>query len=361
MASPYKLDGLSPRAAAGWSKPRGRLRGTQLGLVLFAVGLVVGWLISAHAHRRPTPHWRRPETPTSRLTPPPRGHLGDVLFAQGMSHVAFHEPSMKLALARLFSGGARTVGVVGVEWGTEVHLFAQNGYTVHAFEPMPAFHAAMEKTIRMNALHAAAGRSTRWNVRLHQVAAGADNTGTMDIKYEGRQTKVRRGRLDDFVRDELAVLSVDIQGAELDVLQGARKLLGPDGARSLWIEIFPCNPKVLGVFEILDEHYAIFDFMPWGLPREKSGGGVNETVNLDKHPAWFGDSGGRRPSGFKRYYDWFCRVSHRRFAWMQSDILAVRRDLVTPRMMAKLATMSHDILEEAVEARKGVLVRRAEL
>lgn len=343
----------SPPPFSHSPKFRTRMRPSHLLPALFFGGLILGYTLSAPAHLRlPTALSRAPLSAPARLAPPARGHLGGTLLSQGLSHVAFHAPATKLLLARLLGGPSRSVGVVGVEWGAEATLFAQRGYTVHAFEPMPAFHAALAKRIAINAARAAEGVEQKWDVRLHQIAAGAESSGSMDVRYQGRSTRVQRGRIDAYVRGELDVLSVDIQGGELDVLRGAKGLLGPDGARSLWVEVFPCNARALGVLQLLDKDYAIFDFMPWGLPLERRGGGVNETMSLDKHSSWFGDSGGRRPAEFKRYYDWFCRASHRRFAWIQSDILAVRRDLLTPKMMARLATLSHDILEESLRSQK---------
>lgn len=152
-----------------------------------------------------------------------RGFIRSELFNQHLSHLAFHSGTTKLTLADLFASDApRTVAVVGVEWGSEVSDFAERSYIVHAIEPLPNFVSHLERLIASN---------SHWNVHLHPYAAVAErDTGNITLSYDnaGAIATVRTAVLDDLVDAELDVLSVDVQGAELDVLLGAKELLaGP--------------------------------------------------------------------------------------------------------------------------------------
>lgn len=154
----------------------------------------------------------------------PRGHIHRTLYDQRLSHLAFHSGSLKPALARLVSDPPRatasSVAVVGVEWGAEVVDLAEVGYHVYAFEPVGKFVTHLEATLKEN---------PHLNVTLLPIAAVAErNAGNITLEYgnAGVKEEVRTGVVDDFVEGELAVLSVDVQGSELEVLKGAKRLLG---------------------------------------------------------------------------------------------------------------------------------------
>lgn len=322
---------------------------------LLLAGITVGWFISMAAHRGIFGAGMIPVRPDPGvLSIPSRGYLGDTLFRQGLSHLVFHHLPVKRHLAALLApndGSKPAVGVVGVEFGMEVYMFAKAGYTVHAFEPMPRYYGLMATSLRKNAVLAEQGKERKWDVRVHNIAAGSEN-GSMKLRYltEGSNetSEVRIRRIDDYVKQELAVLSVDIQGSEIDALRGATKLIEESGVRSLWIEIFPCNKRVLEVFKLLDEKYVMFDFVPWGRPRTGKGVKSDSTMNLDKHPSFFTADGAERPSEFYAFWKWMCGKKKGPYVWIQSDILAIRRDLVTPELMVKLATLSHDVLQSSL-------------
>lgn len=286
---------------------------------------------------------------------PPRGHLGDVLFKQGVSHVVFHDFRAKSRLASLVAPAGESkgaVGVVGVEYGGEVWMFASEGYTVHAFEPMPKYLRAMEATMKRKEDAAADRSQRRWDIRLHRIAAGSQRNGTLVLKYQTASAEVPVGRIEDYVDQELDVLSIDTQGSEVDVLRGATRLINEAGVRSLWIEIFSCNKRVLEILHLLDEKYAIFDFVPWGDPRKDGTGLSMKTMNLIRHPSFVAE-GAQRPSEFSAYWNWMCEEKRFGFNWLQSDILAVRRDVITPELMTKLSTFSHDLYESSLQEEKA--------
>lgn len=243
------------------------------------------------------------------LAIPRRGHLGDAIFTLGLSHLVFHDDRIKSNLASLVGprGGTKgAVGVVGVEYGAEVLMFANEGYTVYAFEPMPLYYNRMAGFIRKNHKTSAKGLGRNWDVHLHHIAVGSQRNGSLKLKYrseaEYEQTNVGVGRIDDYIKQELVTLSVDIQGNEVDVLRGAMRLINEEGVRSLWIEIFPCNKRVLEVFQLLDQKYVLFDFVPWGRPGNEQGGQAESTINLDKHPSFMTDDGAKRPTEFFAFW-----------------------------------------------------------
>lgn len=331
---------------------------------LVIVGVGFGWLLSQPVHRRIFGADWVPGSVADLgvLAVPRRGHLGDALFRQGLSHVVFHDIRAKSRLASLVGlsdGSKGAIGVVGVEFGGEVTMLAAEGYTVHAFEPMPKFLSIVEAKLGRNAAAAAKGLEPRWDVRLHRIAAGSQRNGSVLLKYQteaaNERAKVRVGRVDDYVAQELVVLSVDIQGSEIDVLRGASRLINGVGVRSLWIEIISCNKRVLEVFRLLDEKYVIFDFVPWGRPQSAAGGIADKTMNLIRHPSFMIEDGAKRPSEFDAFWNWMCMKQQKggAYSWMQSDILAIRRDLIAPELMVKLASFSHDLYESIVNERRA--------
>lgn len=156
----------------------------------------------------------------------PRGHIHSLLHAQGLSHFAFHSVAFKRALARLFAAGkGSAAAVVGVENGKDVIDLARLGFHVYAFEPLPHYVSLLRDRIR---------RNPQWNVTLVPVAAGDVANGTTSVAYHrSKPTVVKRGMVDDFVKEPLAVYSLDIQGGELEVLKGSTNILSSGGVQSL--------------------------------------------------------------------------------------------------------------------------------
>jgi len=269
--------------------------------------------------------------------------VNSVLYRQGISHIAFHSPGFKILLLSLVHF-RNQVAVVGVEYGEEVLQLARHGYTVHAFEPMTPFHDSVKEI----------SKNERLKVHMHKMAAGSDRNGTMDVEYrtdiQHINETVPRGRIEDYVHGELDVLSVDIQGNELDVLKGAQRLFESDGVRSLWLEIFPCSDKVAEIFDMLKEDYVIFDFVPWGEANDEYGFGSTGISFAEMTDLKLWKS---RPKNPENYLDWFCETRTKHFKWLQSDILAIRRDLVTEDVIEKLSLVSNDALVRFSEAEKA--------
>lgn len=236
----------------------------------------------------------------------PRGYLHDLLYRQNLSHSALHSP-LRLHLTALFR--PRTVAIVGVAEGHDARSFAAAGYRVHAIEPGVKF---------VRQLSADSERNPWWTLIVHPFAAAAQSNGERSVKYlfETVASEVPTRRVDELVTERLAVLSVDVQGAEPGVLRGASGLL-PDKVDSLWVEINACYPQTLHVLRLLDRDYVLFDFVPRG------NASVGEGRMMVKHAFDV-----KRPARFDDYQKWLCAYNGTKFNWLQTDVMAVRRDIV---------------------------------
>jgi FkbM family methyltransferase len=123
---------------------------------------------------------------------------------------------------------------------------------VEAFEPTPATFANLQMAVSGHTSSAA-------EVRLHQVAVAAGpgttpfvTTGTsrMNSIFQGKSAgldrpggperviEVRMVRLDDYVDESRRIVAkIDVEGAEVDVLRGAPKLLASDA--DIFVELHP--------------------------------------------------------------------------------------------------------------------------
>lgn len=269
------------------------------------------------------------------FTSPRHGHFHPALFRQGISHDDFHVREMKERLLGMVRHHNQ-IGIVGVEGGHDVIHLASRGYQVEAFEPMTKYINSVRKW--------SSGQGIT-GVNLHHCAAGNVTGGYIVAQYNTGNTRdaerVPRKRVDDVLSSStgLDVLSADIQGGEWDVLQGASRIIEGAGIRSMWIEIHPCNPRVPPMLEQLDKWgYSLFDMVPFGGLKGTTG----RTSALDSDVALAMDWH-NRPSEFKEYFQWMCTMK-KRWNWLQADVLAIQRQLVTPQFLIKLNSLSRDVL-----------------
>lgn len=309
-------------------------------LPVLLLGISVGWLLGLllpSSSLLPTP----PISATRQETIPPiaiaatstnsvskpnpflpskRGHVHNAIYEQALSHVAFHSMAFKKQLASLLVPKQGMVVVVGVEHGAEVIALAGQGYEVHAFEAMQKYYdGILAKSKRLPNLHP------------YHMAVGSESTGSISLRYQnGPAETVKLGRLDTYISGKVNLLSIDIQGNEYDVVLGASKLK----VDSFWVEIFPCNKKVTKLFAWLHRNdYVIFDFVPWGSrKRTHSAQSVDQALS-------------KRPTEYKQYLAWFCGLAKQEdFTWVQSDILAVKRELVTKKFLRKINSIGNDVI-----------------
>lgn len=127
---------------------------------------------------------------------------------------------------------------VGAHCGFFTVIAASRGARVHAFEPMPENRHRLERAIAANALE---------RVTVHPYAIGlasgqailraSDSTSEWSLLGEGEGVTVGVRTLDEML-DVLGpphVVKIDVEGAEVDVLRGAKRLL-TDPAPTLLVE-----------------------------------------------------------------------------------------------------------------------------
>ena len=138
----------------------------------------------------------------------------------------------ELSLATLATRPGDHVADIGANHGIYTHALAKRGAVVEAFEPQPECVAV---------LRAYASRRRLANVRVHSVALSATaGIGTLHLPHGSESSpsaslratadgdaalEVTLERLDTFELFDLTLLKIDVEGAELDVLQGAAETL----------------------------------------------------------------------------------------------------------------------------------------
>lgn len=188
------------------------------------------------------------------------------------------------------------------------------------------------------------GKMRQLNVVLHNLAAGNETGGETTIHYRNVSTRVRLSRVDDAVHEPARLLSVDIQGAELSVLQGATDLFGQSPQLSMvWTEAIACNPQLPGLLSLLDAFdFAVFDFALVGTPLSTNTPHNHSWTHL--HNFVFQPD---RPSTFPDYLDWLCAQKRAAFNVLQTDFVAIRRDILSPQAMTRLANIADTICTTA--------------
>jgi FkbM family methyltransferase len=183
---------------------------------------------------------------------------------------ATYEPA-KTAFLRERSPRGATVLDLGAHIGLfSVQLARSVGPSgrVISFEPAPHTAAVLRRTIRCNGLAAvvsvreAAVAGRRGEVELFETGDDCSNASSLVRTDRTRDAvRVAATTLDDLVDDErltVAVVKMDIEGAELEVLDGAPVLLS-DQRPAMTIEVHPLELRACGrdpreVFDVLVGH-----------------------------------------------------------------------------------------------------------
>jgi FkbM family methyltransferase len=201
--------------------------------------------------------------------------IGKSLFTYGVYELAVSE-----VLWRLTDPGDRCLDI-GANIGYMTSLLAvraSHGGRVYSFEP----HPDLFLQLRRNLNHAYDGRTKRKHapVSLMQLALGAndgvadlvepegfkDNQGTASIvnttqahAADGVKHRVEIKRLDTLFHDvgRIGIAKIDVEGAELPVLQGAEEMLAGRKIRDIVFEDFQSFPS--GCVRLLQNHaYSIY-------------------------------------------------------------------------------------------------------
>jgi FkbM family methyltransferase len=181
-----------------------------------------------------------------------------------------YEPA-KAAFLRAHATRGATVLDLGAHIGLFSVLLARAvgpAGRVISFEPAPATAAVLRATVRCNrvgtvvSVREAAVAGRRGEVELFETGDECSNASSV-VRTDRTSSSVRvpATTLDDLVADEgltVAVVKVDIEGAELDVLEGAQVLLS-EQRPALAIEVHPRQLVTSGrdpreVFDLLVGH-----------------------------------------------------------------------------------------------------------
>jgi FkbM family methyltransferase len=202
--------------------------------------------------------------------------LAPVLDAALEPGDVFADVGANLGLYALW--GARRVGPTG---------------SVVAFEPVPETRARLERNLALNGFRnvevvaagvgAEAGEITLYR---HPVASGV--ASRYEVQASGRPIDVPVTTLDDAfaTRPRPRLVKVDVEGMELEVLRGARALLGGDDPPALVLEANPPHLAAagtsyadLGAF-LAGLGYELWALRPSGLRREPAGAAAPGSLNV---------------------------------------------------------------------------------
>lgn len=93
------------------------------------------------------------------------------------------------------------------------------------------------------------------------------------------------------------------------------------------MESIACEASALRVLDLLKGNYVLFDFVPWGYPGDRD----TEITGVPKaRESFLYDT--ERPGDIDGYWQWLCDAQRAGYRWLQTDILAVRKDILCDTM-----------------------------
>lgn len=222
--------------ASGAFALKTRLGSAQFYLAM-ALGRAKGW---SRAHQAPAGEGSPPAEAEAapgacvqadgkayRLDAPSEDYIGELVRT---SHRPYEHDLLR-ALRVLLPPGA-LIADVGANIGNHTMYFAAHGFRVHAFEPNPDAVEYLRRNVLINRFGDL--------VQVHAVAAG-DHAGTASVALG--ESEMRLGmarslpgagdiplvRLDDLLGDEeVALIKIDVEGAEASVVRGAASIIARD-------------------------------------------------------------------------------------------------------------------------------------
>jgi len=194
-----------------------------------------------------------------------------------------YEPGSVAVVGRLLRGRRQPVvldvGAHGGAWLFLLKAMAPDA-VVHAFEPFPALAAFLHVLVERNGWSDVAITSSLVGAApgegdLHFAAGAADCASTVpdfQAAYTER-LRVPRVALDDYAASrgltDIALVKIDVEGGELEVLEGARRTLARLHPPLLLELLFTSNPEHArrqqeAVALLRREDYAFFQIQPDG-------------------------------------------------------------------------------------------------
>jgi FkbM family methyltransferase len=184
--------------------------------------------------------------------------LGLSALERELVRTGTHEPETIQAFAELLAPGM-TVIDLGANIGQYTLVAARRvgpQGRVHAFEPTPSLAAHVRRNLELNAfdnatVHAAAVSDARGRAKLQVVETSEPNMNSIvrDIPANG-ELVVPTVTLDEFAAEHavgpVGVIKIDIEGAEMKALRGARGLLTAGDSPILVLELNPLTLMYTG-------------------------------------------------------------------------------------------------------------------
>lgn len=142
-------------------------------------------------------------------------------------------------------------GMTAVDIGAHVGYFTRifsravgSSGKVYAFEPHPVNFGFLEKNVRLLknvVLVQAAATSRDCNIILYESSVGSGSHSTLSGRYPAsREIGVKGVTLDSYFKNmRIDFMKIDVEGAELEVLEGAKSILSRSDAPGLVIEFAP--------------------------------------------------------------------------------------------------------------------------
>ena len=201
------------------------------------------------------------------------------------------EPGTRRVLSALIQPGM-TVADVGANIGLLTMVCAHAtgpAGRVLAFEPEPAMQVALAETLRLNglswvSLRAEAAGRTAGSAAFH-VSPVPGHSSLYPLPEEeiphSQSIEVTTVRLDDVLASDvkLDVIKIDVEGAELDVVEGARRLIEANHDIAIVAEFGPSHLTRLGIDpEAWFEAFNALGFRPHAIAEPS---GLTRPIGLD--------------------------------------------------------------------------------
>ena len=165
---------------------------------------------------------------------------------------------------------------VGAAIGATVRLFSQKAKAVYAFEPQSTNFKHLETVIKLeeignvipinSAVSDKVGTATFYNRESHGIhSLGMHNKGSAGTRSEVEVTTLDNFCQKNLPSEEIALLKIDVEGFEYDVLKGAVDLLSRKKIKAVIFEYSPkltatCGKQENGIFELLTQNgFTIYD------------------------------------------------------------------------------------------------------
>ena len=165
---------------------------------------------------------------------------------------------------------------VGAAIGATVRLFSKKAKRVYAFEPQSTNFKHLETVIKLEKLDNAilinsavsdkVGTATFYNRESHGIhSLGMHNKGSIGVRTEVEVTTLDNFCQKNLSSQEIALLKIDVEGFESDVLKGAIALLTDKKIKAVIFEYSPaltitCGKQENDVFQLLTTYgFSIYD------------------------------------------------------------------------------------------------------